>query len=149
MPLREDPEVTLGALRWTIDQVYRPGDVMHLVHVIKCLVHKLEVFHGDCPELFLAMHFCSRWEVLPEKINSCSMQQGVRSTGVNVCAGMPGTTFSFDDPGEAHHESEDVARAKAFLQRRYASPSRAHLACRCTCHHCHSALLIWCHAANA
>ncbi|CAK0786819.1 hypothetical protein CVIRNUC_010033 [Coccomyxa viridis] len=76
MPLREDPEVTLGALRWTIDQVYRPGDVMHLVHVIKCLVHKLEVFHG-----------------------------------------MPGTTFSFDDPGEAHHESEDVARAKAFLQR--------------------------------
>ena len=41
---------------------------------------------------------------------------------------MPGTTFSFDDPGEAHHESEDVARAKGFLQRRYACPSRPCLA---------------------
>ena len=59
MPLREDPEVTLGALRWTIDQVYRPGDVMHLVHVIKCLVHKLEVFHGNSPEL-LALPFLQR-----------------------------------------------------------------------------------------
>ncbi|CAL5222222.1 g4554 [Coccomyxa viridis] len=76
MPVQEDPEVTLGALRWTMDQLHRPGDVIHIVHVIKCLVHKLEVFHG-----------------------------------------MPGTTFSFDDPGEAHRESEDVARAKSFLQR--------------------------------
>ena len=149
MPLREDPEVTLGALRWTIDQVYRPGDVMHLVHVVKCLVHKLEVFHGDCPDQILAMPFCSRWEVIPERTSPCSTQQSVCSTGVSVSAGMPGTTFSFDDPGEAHHESEDVARAKAFLQRRYASPSRARLACRFTCHHCHFVLLIRCHAANA
>ena len=66
MPLREDPEVTLGALRWTIDQVYRPGDVMHLVHVIKCLVHKLEVFHGDRPKLFSPCLFCSTQALLPE-----------------------------------------------------------------------------------
>ena len=47
MPVQEDPEVTLGALRWTMDQLHRPGDVIHIVHVIKCLVHKLEVFHGE------------------------------------------------------------------------------------------------------
>ena len=47
MPLQEDPEVTLGALRWTMDHLYRAGDVIHIVHVIKCLVHKLEVFHGE------------------------------------------------------------------------------------------------------
>jgi hypothetical protein len=33
---------------------------------------------------------------------------------------MPGTTFSFNDPGESHHESADVARAKAFIQHRHA-----------------------------
>lgn len=47
MPLREDPGVTLGALRWAMDHLYRPGDIVHIVHVIKCLVHKLEVFHGE------------------------------------------------------------------------------------------------------
>ena len=47
MPLQEDPEVTLGALRWAMDHLYRAGDVIHIVHVIKCLVHKLEVFHGE------------------------------------------------------------------------------------------------------
>ncbi len=46
MPLQEDPEVTLGALRWTMDHLHRSGDIIHIVHVIKCLVHKLEVFHG-------------------------------------------------------------------------------------------------------
>ncbi len=46
MPLRDDPEITLGALRWVIDHVYRPNDIVHIVHVIKCLVQKLEVYHG-------------------------------------------------------------------------------------------------------
>ena len=46
MPLREDPEITLGALRWVIDQALRPGDVVHVVHVVKCMVQKLEVYHG-------------------------------------------------------------------------------------------------------
>lgn len=46
MPLRDDPEITLGALRWVIDQVYRQNDIVHIVHVIKCLVQKLEVYHG-------------------------------------------------------------------------------------------------------
>ena len=51
MPLQEDPEVTLGALRWAMDHLYRTGDVVHIVHVIKCMVQKLEVFHGDFPSL--------------------------------------------------------------------------------------------------
>lgn len=47
MPLADDPEITLGALRWLIDQVYRPHDVVHIVHIVKCLVQKLEVYHGE------------------------------------------------------------------------------------------------------
>ncbi|EIE22991.1 hypothetical protein COCSUDRAFT_53478 [Coccomyxa subellipsoidea C-169] len=74
MPLREDPEITLGALRWVIDQALRPGDVVHVVHVIKCMVQKLEVYHG-----------------------------------------VPGTSYSFEEPGGIHHENEDFARAKSFL----------------------------------
>lgn len=53
----------------------------------------------------------------------CLMQY--EATG-EYTAGMPGTTFSFDDPGEAHRESADVARAKAFLQRRQASAWKPH-----------------------
>ena len=46
MPLRDDPEITLGALRWVIDQALRPGEIVHIVHVVKCMVQKLEVYHG-------------------------------------------------------------------------------------------------------
>ncbi|KAK9903314.1 hypothetical protein WJX75_002616 [Coccomyxa subellipsoidea] len=74
MPLRDDPEITLGALRWVIDQALRPGDIVHIVHVVKCMVQKLEVYHG-----------------------------------------VPGTSYSFEEPGGMHHENEDVARAKSFL----------------------------------
>ncbi|BDA49922.1 hypothetical protein COCOBI_15-0500 [Coccomyxa sp. Obi] len=74
MPLRDDPEITLGALRWVIDQAYRPNDIVHVVHVVKCLVQKLEVYHG-----------------------------------------VPGTSFSFEEPGGIHNENEDVSRAKSFL----------------------------------
>lgn len=38
--------MTLGALRWIMDQAYRPNDTVHVVHVVKCLVQKLEVYHG-------------------------------------------------------------------------------------------------------
>ena len=136
MPLQEDPEVTLGALRWTMDHLHRPEDVIHIVHVIKCMVHKLEVFHGDCS--FLSS--CA-YRVVPELNLRCRTQIDIKvlsmqCTHLQSCldtvrrarecnpfigpAGMPGTTFSFDDPGESHHESADVARAKAFIQHRQA-----------------------------
>ena len=64
MPLQEDPEVTLGALRWAMDHLHRPGDVIHIVHVIKCLVHKLEVFHGQSVPLFSPPTSLNSWEAL-------------------------------------------------------------------------------------
>jgi hypothetical protein len=52
MPLLDDPEVSLGAVRWLVDQAYRPDDVVHIVHVVKCLVQKLEVYHGESTIFF-------------------------------------------------------------------------------------------------
>ena len=51
MPIRDDPEVAMAALRWVLDQAYRPGDCLHIVHVIKCMVQRLEVYHGRCHSL--------------------------------------------------------------------------------------------------
>ena len=47
MPSLEDPEIAMASLRWALDQAYRPGDCMHIVHVIKCMVQRLEVYHGE------------------------------------------------------------------------------------------------------
>jgi hypothetical protein len=73
MPLQEDPEVTLGALRWTMDHLHRPKDIIHIVHVIKCMVHKLEVFHGDCS--FLSSCAC---QDVPELNLRCRTQTDIK-----------------------------------------------------------------------
>ena len=78
MPLQEDPEVTLGALRWTMDHVHRPTDVIHIVHVIKCMVHKLEVFHGDCS--FLSSCAC---QDVPELNLRCRTQTDIKSASMS------------------------------------------------------------------
>ena len=43
-----DTEVeSLRALDWVQDNFHKPGDVVHLVHVCKCMSAPLEVFHGN------------------------------------------------------------------------------------------------------
>ena len=44
-----DTEIeSLRALDWVKEQFYKPGDIVHMVHVCKCLSAPLEVFHGTC-----------------------------------------------------------------------------------------------------
>lgn len=38
---------SLRALDWVQDNFHKPGDVVHLVHVCKCMSPPLEVFHGN------------------------------------------------------------------------------------------------------
>lgn len=42
-----DTEVdSLRALDWVQDNFHKPGDIVHMVHVCKCMSSPLEVFHG-------------------------------------------------------------------------------------------------------
>ena len=44
-----DTEVdSLRALDWVQQHFYKPGDIVHMVHVCKCMSAPLEVFHGNC-----------------------------------------------------------------------------------------------------
>ena len=43
-----DTEVeSLRALDWVQDNFHKPGDIVHMVHVCKCMSSPLEVFHGN------------------------------------------------------------------------------------------------------
>ncbi len=43
-----DTEVeSLRALDWVQNNFYKPGDIVHMVHVCKCMSSPLEVFHGN------------------------------------------------------------------------------------------------------
>ncbi len=45
-----DTEVeSLRALDWVQDNFHKPGDIVHMVHVCKCMSSPLEVFHGNIP----------------------------------------------------------------------------------------------------
>lgn len=46
---------SLRALDWVTEQFYKPGDIVHMVHVCKCLSAPLEVFHGTCLNLLCAL----------------------------------------------------------------------------------------------
>ena len=37
---------SLRALDWVQEEFYKPGDIVHMVHVCKCMSAPLEVFHG-------------------------------------------------------------------------------------------------------
>ena len=37
---------------------------------------------------------------------------------LSAYAGVPGTSYSFEEPGGIHHENEDLAHAKSFLAER-------------------------------
>lgn len=39
-------EDSLKALEYAAKNIFRKGDIFHLVHVVKCLEPPLEVFHG-------------------------------------------------------------------------------------------------------
>lgn len=113
-PLAEDPQITVGALRWVLDQAVQPDDVVHIVHIVNCLVQKLEVYHGA--------HSSVRASSVASSISCTAHSMCLASCNVNsslkgdiACVGVPGTSFSFQDPGGIHHEHEDIARAKAFL----------------------------------
>ena len=40
--------MTMGPLRWVLDQAWREGDLVHIVHVVETMVQRLEVYHGAC-----------------------------------------------------------------------------------------------------
>ena len=115
MPLRDDPEVAMAALRWVLDQAYRPGDCLHIVHVIKCMVQRLEVYHGRCHQACLSVCPVTCCEDPPFAI---IFGPSTATGTVSPRTGIPGTSLTFEDPGGMHHEVEDVARAKAYLRER-------------------------------
>lgn len=73
----EDTLVGANACHWTVENIYREGDVLHLMYVIKSLKPPMEVFHQ-----------------------------------------LPGTSFSFSQPG-SHHEEEKIRAAKRAIEKRF------------------------------
>ncbi|KDD74965.1 hypothetical protein H632_c959p1 [Helicosporidium sp. ATCC 50920] len=72
-----DTDQGSDACSWFVDQVYREGDVVHLVYVARTLKPPMEVFHG-----------------------------------------LPGTAYSFKQPG-SHHEMETIEHTRAVIEARY------------------------------
>lgn len=73
----EDTPTAAETCRWTVEHLYREGDVLHLLYVIKSLKPPMEVFHQ-----------------------------------------LPGTSYSFDQPG-GHHEEEKIRAAKRAIEKRF------------------------------
>ncbi len=60
---------SLRALDWVQHEFYKPGDVLHMVHVCRCMSSPLEVFHGDTPILSYLHSDCNNgYIVLPERL---------------------------------------------------------------------------------
>lgn len=73
----EDTCVGAHACRWTVENIYREGDVLHLLYVVKSLKPPMEVFHQ-----------------------------------------LPGTSYSFSQPG-SHHEEEKIRAARKAIEKRF------------------------------
>lgn len=111
---------SLRALDWVQHEFYKPGDILHMVHVCRCMSSPLEVFHGDTPILsFLHSHTCftralaCNGHCMPVLTSSC------------WSAGVPGTTLHVADPSP-HNESRELASAREFFMGRYPVQAAKH-----------------------
>ena len=89
-PLKQDPEITMGPLRWVLDQAWRDGDLIHIVHVVETMVQRLEVYHGaGCPHAglnVLPMHSDSWGYAAQDNSLTCSQGCPVRRSPSRILA---------------------------------------------------------------
>ncbi len=67
----DESQESLNAFKWAVEDYYRQGDVFHLLHIVKCLQARTEVYHGELrtPCLAVKLMLCC---VTKESVASCT-----------------------------------------------------------------------------
>ena len=106
-----DTEVeSLRALEWVQDNFYKTGDIVHMVHVCKCMSSPMEVFHGNPSD---------HWYPAPTWC-ACKSRVSAWRNLPSWPAGVPGTSLHVPDPAP-HNESSELMSARQFFMGRQAA----------------------------